>query len=423
MQSRGETIRLILRSAIGFIILIMIAISGRSIIAQTGDSEFHQTYPIDSGGSVRLTNSSGSVRINSWSENRVKVDAVKTGRRGSDFSQVRIEVTATAGQIEIRTVYPRGRSSGVSVDYQLTVPRTVNLESITTASGEISVTGPALRVTANTASGDIRVRNIDQDAVLSTASGNVNIQKTGGDLRVKTASGDIVINDAGSHLFAQAATGSITVRNVRGDASLSSSNGNIRVEGAGGKVNARATSGSIVILDAGGDVQADSLSDNLMISKVKGRVSATTLSGNITLEDIQEGIRARAVSGKIQITRSSGRIDAGTTSDAIILTETQSREIIARTTSGEVRFSGALLPDGNYDFESFSGNVIVFLPADAGFNLTARANRNNLNSDFDLKTEGTLPSPRRGTFIALAGNGGPDLRVATFSGSIHLKKR
>lgn len=414
------------RNKIGCIIglaILLAAFAGNGF-AQGGEGrEFHQIYPISAGGTVSLTGLAGSIRITSWNENRVSVDAVKNSRRGGDLSEVRIEVVAQPDRIEIKTIRPGNRNAGVTVDYVLKVPANVNLAMIRSASGDISITGPVASLAANTASGEINVRNVTGDATLTTASGRVVASAVGGVLRIQTASGDIQVDDARSRLFAQAASGSIRVGNVADDANLSAASGSISVERARGRVSAKAVSGSVSIRDAGGDVQADSLSDSITVTDAKGLVTASTLSGSITLTGIGDGVRAKAVSGTIQISRTRGRIDARTTSDAIILNDVESSDISAKTTSGEVRFSGPVQPGGSYSFESFSGNVVLTLPAASSFNLSARTRSDRVQSEFDLKSSPDLPGGSRGTISAVVGDGGPVINLATFSGNIYLKKK
>src|SRR5262249_51527983 len=83
--------------------------------------ERHESYDLASGGVVSVNNTSGYIRVTSWNENRVKVDAVKRSRREEEYSQVEIQVTPGPGRIEIRTIYPREQVGGVSVDYHLKV--------------------------------------------------------------------------------------------------------------------------------------------------------------------------------------------------------------------------------------------------------------------------------------------------------------
>jgi hypothetical protein len=141
--------------------------------------EFHETYDISSTGTVTINNLSGYIRIASWNENKVKVDAVKRGRNEEEISQVQIQVSATPTRIEIRTIYPRSRTN-VSVEYDLKVPATVILGSITSTSGDVTLTGPIASATANLTSGNIIARNITESANLTSTSGNVTAEKIGG---------------------------------------------------------------------------------------------------------------------------------------------------------------------------------------------------------------------------------------------------
>ena len=90
--------------------------------------------------------------------------------------------------------------------------------------------------------------------------------------------------------------------------------------------------------------------------------------------------------------------------------------------SGNIYFEGKLHPDGRYAFESFSGEITVLIPADSGFNLTARTTSGSINTEFPIQLApgSSLGGVRnlRGT----VGNGGPDIITVGFSGGIFLKK-
>src|SRR5262245_63521657 len=81
------------------------------------DRELHETYNLTLGGVVSVNNTNGYIRVTSWNEDRVKVDAVKRGRRDEDLGQVQIQVTPYPGRIDIRTIYPRSGDSRIPVDY------------------------------------------------------------------------------------------------------------------------------------------------------------------------------------------------------------------------------------------------------------------------------------------------------------------
>src|SRR5262245_1530824 len=165
--------------------------------------ESHETYDLAPGGVVSVTNTSGYIRVTSWGEDRVKVDAVKRGRRDEDLGQVEIQVTPRSGRIDIRTTYLRNDDSRISVDYDLKVPRGAVLNALTTTNGEITVNDTAARVTASSTSGAITVREVAGDAVLSSTNGQITAGRIGGSLSVTSTNGNLAISEVASTLNAR----------------------------------------------------------------------------------------------------------------------------------------------------------------------------------------------------------------------------
>lgn len=381
--------------------------------------ELHETYDIAPNGTVSVSNTSGNIRVTSWNENRVKVDAVKHGRNEDEINQVQIQVNATAGRLEIRTIYPRSRMN-VSVDYDLKVPATVALNAITSTSGEVTLTGPIANATARSTSGNVMARAITESASLTSTSGNVTAEKVGGELRATSTSGNVTVTDVGSRLYAQSTSGNVRAVQIRDDATASATSGNVTLEKVGGRATGRSMSGRVAITDAGGDAQADSLSDTVTIINVRGRATASSVSGDAIVRQAGEGARATSVSGSVELTDVKGRVEAGTTSGSIQMANVDSRDVSAKCTSGDVRFTGKLHEDGLYTFESFSSNVILFVPADSQFRLTARSRSGSINTEFPLQVSGL--GGERGLVSGTVGKGGAEIRASTFSGNVYIKK-
>ena len=156
--------------------------------------EFHQRYEASPQATVSVSNQSGRIHITSWNEPAVQVDAIKQARRAAETEQIQIQVTADAARIEIRTIYPRNNSagdSGLAVEYEIKVPQSATLGSITSANASIEIAGPVASITARTASGAVTVRDVTGAVTVSSASGNISAEKIGGDLRAKSASGQL----------------------------------------------------------------------------------------------------------------------------------------------------------------------------------------------------------------------------------------
>jgi len=390
--------------------------------------ELHETYDLTPGGVVSVNNTSGYIRVTSWNENRVRIDAVKRegrggrGGRDEDLSQVEIQVTSRPGRIDIRTFYPRYEGSRVSVDYDLKVPRGAVLNTLTTINGEITVNDPVARVTANSTSGSITVREVTGDAALSSTSGQITAGRIGGSLSVISTNGGLVIGEVASTLNARCVNCSISARGLRDDATVRSTNGAIDLERIGGRVNAEATNGPIRINEVGGDVIAKSYNNSITITNTRGRVVATTLNGNVNVRNAGEGARVEAVSGSVQISDSKGRIEAGAVSGSITLNNIDGKDVIAKANSGGVLFTGRFYEGGRYEFFSQSGNLVLTLPPESNFNLTVISRSGSVNTEFPLEIGPGAQLGGHAPIVGVVGKGGAEVRAISNSGNVQIRK-
>ncbi len=382
------------------------------------EREFHETYDFAPNGTISVSNTNGNLRVTSWTESRVKVDAIKRGRP-DDFGRVEIQVIAKPERIEIRTVYPRGRSTDVSVDYDLKVPRTADLNSLNLTNGDITVTGPLARVSARSTNGSITVNEVNEMATLASTNGSIKATKIGGELRANTTNGDVNVNDAATLLNGQSVNGTVTAIQIKNNATAGTNNGSVRLESIGGRAIARSQNGSVLVNDAGGDVEAGSISDNITVTNARGLVTANTVSGNIVVRKADEGVRATTVSGRVDISDAKGRIEANSVSDSVNLSNVDSQGVVASCVSGSVRFGGKLSSEGVYNFSSHSGEVVLTLPSDSSFRLTARSNNGSINTDFPCQLSSSVSSRE---IRCTVGKGGAEVRASSFSGSVQIKK-
>ena len=143
--------------------------------------EFHQTYPITANGRVELDNINGPVHISSWDRNEVKVDAVKYADTKEKLDEAKIEVQAGKEYVSIRTRYPdhdhtwsRGsHNNPASVEYTLTVPRTVRLDEINLINGALDIAGVSGEVQASCINGQLEAHDLAGRAELSTVNGRL----------------------------------------------------------------------------------------------------------------------------------------------------------------------------------------------------------------------------------------------------------
>lgn len=146
--------------------------------------DFQQTYPLSANGRVSLENLNGSVKIAVWDRDEVQVNAVKRAYRRERLNEAKIEVNATADTIRIKTTYPnwnqtftdeqKGRYNNPAlVDYTVTVPRNVRLESVDLVNGSLEVDGVEGDVKASSVNGRVIARGLAGEAKLSTVNGSL----------------------------------------------------------------------------------------------------------------------------------------------------------------------------------------------------------------------------------------------------------
>jgi len=178
-----------------------------------------------------------------------------------------------------------------------------------------------------------------------------------------------------------------------------------------------------------GDVNAESVGGTLKIDSVSGEVVARgagagaeikLVSGDIDASDIVGDAFLKTVSGDVRVSKVRGSIEAETVSGELELTDVaDARSVNAKTLSGNCLLTGKLVPQGRYTLKSHSGDVRLTIPADSAFEFDPETFSGTIDMDFEIQVSGKM-SPRevRGTVKG----GGAYVRMATFSGSIELRK-
>jgi len=185
--------------------------------------EFHQTYALTADGRVELDNINGDVRISSWDRNEVKVDAVKYANTKERLEEAKIEIDSRSDSISIRTKYPDHNQSWnwgwhnnpASVEYTLTVPRTVRLDEIKLINGSLNVTGVSGEVNASCINGRLEAHNLAGRARLSTINGRLEArfdQLDGHSVELSSVNGSVELtipSDSKAELEASTVSGGI----------------------------------------------------------------------------------------------------------------------------------------------------------------------------------------------------------------------
>lgn len=197
-----------------------------------------------------------------------------------------------------------------------------------------------------------------------------------------------------------------------------------------------------VAVPMGTEVEVRSVSGDVRISGVDGETSADSVSGNVEINDTPNLKRAKSVSGDVEVTnaRSEDELEIGTVSGEVTATGIEAEELDVSSVSGairlddvaceegefdsvsgKIRYTGRIAAGGRYEFKSHSGDVIITIGDDVGFELEANTFSGDVESDFAMQVSSRDTSGK--SLNAVIGDGSAVIEASTFSGNVVLRKR
>lgn len=189
---------------------------------------------------------------------------------------------------------------------------------------------------------------------------------------------------------------------------------------AGARVSARSWSGSVSVKGVHGDLETRTQSADVDIRDA-GRIDVESLSGDVTIQGVNGESMIHTVSGDITLGTARGDVEIETVSGDIDLQDVVAKQIRTHTTSGDVEFSGQILPDGRYEYNTHSGEIRLALPADVGAQLSIATFNGGIESDFPITLRAGDHENKRLNFTL--GQGTARISAETFSGDITLTSK
>jgi len=162
------------RSAVlfGLMLALVAAVPCRAI-----NKDFHQTYPLEPGGSFELQNVNGPVEVEGWDRNEVEIHAIKIAKeKESDIDRVSIEIDARPNAVAVATRYPQNEGVEVAVVYTVRVPYSAHVEHLATINGTLKVAGVQSVQDLHTVNGNIEVYEGGGSVHAHTTNGNVHLE-------------------------------------------------------------------------------------------------------------------------------------------------------------------------------------------------------------------------------------------------------
>lgn len=190
-------------------------------------------------------------------------------------------------------------------------------------------------------------------------------------------------------------------------------------------------SGDVTVEGVDGETRVEIASGDGRLASLARLVEVRTFSGDLELADVRsdDALVIRAASGRLDIAGvRAPRLQVKSFSGPVVLNGVASRRVKVETASGSVSFDGSLAADGQYGFQSHSGDIFLSVPDDSGFELEAQSFSGDLRSDIPILVGGGDPT-RQGpvsleggsrAIRGIAAAGGARLELSTASGDMTI---
>jgi DUF4097 and DUF4098 domain-containing protein YvlB len=216
------------------LVFLAILLTATAAGAASLEAKFDRTFDVRAGTLFALNNTNGHITIRSWDQPRVQVHAVKhVQSRDWESAQkamndLKIEPSLTADALRINTNYPRhndgffdwlaGMNVSMSVQYDVTVPRSMNL-------------------TIDNTNGGIDISDVRGSHQISNTNGHIELARCAGDVDAETTNGAIRAElaevNAGKSIRLETTNGRITVslpKSIAARVNASTTNGSIKTD-------------------------------------------------------------------------------------------------------------------------------------------------------------------------------------------------
>ncbi len=339
------------------------------------DNWFGHTYTYDdqltadfpAGASLHASNIHGAINLSDSTDNKIHVTVHK--RIGAESQSDADKWNAgTKTQINVSgnvvTLNANNRGAGdhsVTIDMDVSLPRTA--AAVLSTRGDVSVIGRDGDVQITSQHGEVSASDVSGKVSLNLDHSSARISQISSDVSIEGRANDVSIEDVkgGCHLDGEFME-SLKLSRIAQSVVFRSSRTELQLEGLKGDLD----------LDSG-DLQANDLA---------GPVRVTTRS---------KDVRLTGVSGDVRLQDENGSI--------------------------EVRMAKL----GSVQLENRSGDISLYVPDKAGFQVDARARNGEIETDFDdMKVNSS--SDDLSTAAGSVNGGGPRVIVNNEHGTIEIRK-
>lgn len=272
--------------------------------------DFHYSFALTPGGSLRLDSFNGTVEISGWDKNTVDIDGTKYANTDYRLKEMKVDVVPAANAISIRVLPPLDHRGNAGARFTIHVPRHTELSSIVSSNGKVqveSIEGPAHLRTSN---GSVHVNGLVGPLEVQTSNGSIEVTDVTGDTTLHSSNGSIRADVRKGRFGASTSNSSISVRLMESDSSP------VRLESSNGPID--------LTMDAVREVKATTSNSSIAVrmpGSANATVDARTSNSSIT-SDFDVSVRGGSISKRhLEGTIGTGGplLDLGTSNGSITL--------------------------------------------------------------------------------------------------------
>lgn len=188
--------------------------------------KFNKTYPLNANGRVSISNVNGSIVVEAWDRNEVKLEYTKIADTKERLDDVQVKIESRQDAFSVEAEYDwkgkegsdRWKNGGkLNVEFRLMVPKGAVLNEVETVNGSVTVSNTVNVTVISAVNGSVNATNIRGTAKLSTVNGEVKADfdrlETGSKISLETVNGRVnlvIPSDANATLKAESLNGPIT---------------------------------------------------------------------------------------------------------------------------------------------------------------------------------------------------------------------
>jgi DUF4097 and DUF4098 domain-containing protein YvlB len=329
------------------------------------DDQLQQAFPANA--TLHINNDRGAVTLSTSEDNQIHVAVHK--RIGADSQQdadkynegTKPQITASDNVVTLNANTQGAGEHRVSTDMDVSIPRKAAV-LIVAKRGDVNIMGRDGSVDLTSGHGDISMSDINGKINLNLDRSSARISQVNGDISVDGRANDVSFED------------------VKGSVRL---NGefleSIKVARVTGTVSFRSSRTDLEFANLKGDLDLDS-----------GDLRASDITGPVRLITRSKDIRLDGVSGDVRVKDENGTV--------------------------ELRMNKL----GSIDLDNRKGDIELYLPEKAAFQVNARARNGEVSSDFnDLRVENANDV---GTASGSVGSNGPRININNEHGTIDIRR-